>query len=381
MQTIVIGITGSIAAFKITELINILKPNYNIEVILTNNAKKLIDINELQSLCKVHTELFQPNLTYKDYIEQENSGHISLAEKADLIILAPATANTINKIANGIADNLLTTTILATKAKVLIAPAMNNNMYNNLITQKNIKKLNFEFIGPETGKLMCNKNSIGRMSEPKDIANKAISLLHQPLKNKKILITAGPTIEHIDPVRHITNKSSGKMGYTIAQTAKDMGAKVTLVTGPTNIEKPDVNTIQVETADEMYNHTIQLFPHQDIVICAAAVADYKTNPSKNKLKNISTITLGKNPDILKKLGELKTTQLLMGFALETNNLIENAKNKLKTKNCDLIIANTEETINSDTIKPTLITKNNTKQIEEIKKSELAKIILENENWN
>ncbi|MCD6229294.1 MAG: bifunctional phosphopantothenoylcysteine decarboxylase/phosphopantothenate--cysteine ligase CoaBC [Candidatus Diapherotrites archaeon] len=384
-KTIVIGITGSIAAFKAEELVKELSADYDIEVILTQSGKKLIEVEKFQKLCPVRDCLFQPGMTYRDYLEREKIGHISLADKAGLILVAPATANLIGKIANGIADDLLTTTIMASKAKILIAPAMNNNMYTNPIMRENtgkLKKLGYFFIGPATGRLACNRHAVGRLSDTGDIAKKARVLLEEPLKNKSVLITAGSTIEPIDPVRHITNKSSGKMGYALAETAKAMGADVTLVIGPASIAKPGVKVIEVNTAQEMYDACMQNFAGKNLVICSAAVSDYKVlDESREKIKKENNATLKleltKNPDILKEIGRRKTSsQKLVGFALETENLMENAVKKLKNKNCDMIIANSQEAINSENNKVFIITKNAVEELEEMPKSLLAAEILD-----
>ena len=278
--------------------------------------------------------------------------HISLAKRADVFLVAPATANIIGKVANGIADDMLSTTIMATKAKVIFAPAMNTNMYENPIVQANIEKLKelgYEFIEPSSGVLACGDNGKGKLADVNTIIEKVLKeldnkYLPKDLLGKNVLISAGPTRANIDPVRFITNKSTGKMGYEIAKEARDRGANVTLVSGPTNLNPPSgVNVINVITNEEMKNAILEYYYNSDIVIKSAAVADYKIeNYSNKKIKKGDddlVLTFVRDNDILKILGENKKHQILVGFAAESNDVIENAKKKLKSKNLDYIVAN------------------------------------------
>jgi phosphopantothenoylcysteine decarboxylase/phosphopantothenate--cysteine ligase len=313
--------------------------------------------------------------------------HISLAKKADLMLIVPATANLIGKIANGIADDMLSTTIMATTAPVVFAPAMNTNMYNNPIVQENInklKKIGYCFISPASGRLACGDVGEGKLADAGLISDVILSMLYdiKDLKNKKVLVTAGPTIAPIDPVRYISNRSTGKMGYAIAEEARDRGAAVTLISGPTNITPPfGVDFISVKTNQEMYDKVLEYFPHQDMVIKSAAVADYKPEQySSTKIKksvNNLTLALTKDNDILKKLGEIKKHQLLIGFAAESDNLVENAKVKLIKKNLDYIVANDISSADigfaSDENKVFIFNKNGTsKQLDKMPKRLVAR---------
>jgi phosphopantothenoylcysteine decarboxylase/phosphopantothenate--cysteine ligase len=275
--------------------------------------------------------------------------HISLAKKADLMLIVPATANIIGKVANGIADDMLSTTIMATKAPVVFAPAMNTNMYQNPIVQDNIKRLksfNYKFILPSSGRLACGDVGEGKLADTEYISEVVYSMLYdkKDLCNKEILVTAGPTVSYIDPVRYITNRSSGKMGYAIAEEARDRGANVTLISGPCALKKPyGINVIDINTNEEMYNKVLEYYDKSDIVIKSAAVADYKTKTySEKKIKKSEDdlkITFVRDNDILKTLGDRKHNQILVGFAAESNDLIENATNKMNKKNLDYIVAN------------------------------------------
>lgn len=344
-KTVIVGVSGGIAAYKALDIVSQLKKkDFNVHVIMTKSATEFVTPLSFQSLSQnmVVTDMFAEPKAFEIQ-------HISLAKKADLMLIVPATANIIGKVANGIADDMLTTTIMATTAPVVFAPAMNTNMYNNPIVKENIdklKKLNYIFISPESGRLACGDVGEGKLADTKLISNITYSLLYdlKDMKQTKVLVTAGPTISPIDPVRFISNKSSGKMGFAIAEEARDRGASVTLVTGPTNLECPhDINVIKVKTNEEMYEEVIKNFEAQDIVIKAAAVADYKSKEySPAKLKKSSgdlNITFTRDNDILKKLGELKTHQILVGFAAESNSLLDYASLKLKQKNLDFIVAN------------------------------------------
>ncbi|SMB93363.1 Phosphopantothenate-cysteine ligase [Desulfonispora thiosulfatigenes DSM 11270] len=344
-KNIVIGITGGIAAYKSCEIISLMKKSgANIHCVMTKEAMQFITPLTLRTLSgnEVITDLFSESKNW-------NVEHISLAKMADVFLVAPATANIIGKIANGICDDFLTTTIMATKAKVVFAPAMNVNMYENPILKDNISKLKhlgYEFIDPIVGNLACGDSGKGKMADPKDIVNYLYNLSgkKQDLKGVSILITAGPTRELIDPVRYITNRSSGKMGYAIARVAKERGADVTLISGPTNLPRPEgIKFIQIETALEMFTKVKENFASNNIVIKAAAVADYRPkNIANQKIKKSDGdmhIELERNPDILAFLGEQKGDKILVGFAAETNDLTQNALTKLKKKNLDLIVAN------------------------------------------
>lgn len=345
-KTIVLGVTGGIAAYKSPDIVSRLrKENANVEVIMTEGAKEFVTPLTFQTMSNnvVHHRMFNEITSY-------DVEHISLAKKADLILIAPATANTIGKIANGIADNLLTTVVMASKAKVLIAPAMNTVMYENKFTQENMKKLEdhgYYFINPASGLLACGDVGKGKMSEPWEIVEYIKELfIEKDLKGLKILVTAGPTREPLDPVRYISNRSSGKMGYSIAKAALERGAEVVLVTGPTNLDKPlGAKIIEVNTTKEMKEAIEKEFNDIDILIKSAAPSDFRVkNYSENKIKkeansNELKLELIKNPDIIKSFGKKKKSQILVGFAAETENLIKNAKGKLKNKNLDLIVAN------------------------------------------
>jgi phosphopantothenoylcysteine decarboxylase / phosphopantothenate---cysteine ligase len=345
IKTVVVGVCGGIAAYKALDVVSQLKKrDFNIHVIMTKSAAEFVTPLSFQALSQnlVVTDMFAEPKAFEIQ-------HISLAKKADLMLIVPATANIIGKVANGIADDMLSTTIMATTAPVVFAPAMNTNMYNNKIVKENIKKLknlDYSFISPESGRLACGDVGEGKLADTKLIANITYSLLYdiKDMTNKKVLVTAGPTISSIDPVRFISNRSTGKMGFAIAEEARDRGAQVTLISGPTTLESPhDINLISVKTNEEMYNAIIKVFAEQDIVIKAAAVADYKAKQySPTKIKKSSedlNLSFTRDTDILKKLGELKTNQILVGFAAESHNLLEYAKLKLEQKHLDFIVAN------------------------------------------
>lgn len=344
-KIVVIGVTGGIAVYKALDVISKLKKkSYEVHVIMTNSATKFVNPLSFQTLS-------QNIVNYDMFCEPRawEIQHISLAKKADLIAVIPATANIIGKVANGIADDLLSTTIMATKAPVIFAAAMNTNMYSNPIVQDNISKLQnygYKFIKPTSGRLACGDEGEGKLADTEIIAEYIDSMLYdkKDLSGKKVLVTAGPTIASIDPVRYITNRSSGKMGYAIAEEARDRGAEVTLVSGATSLKAPfGVKLINVKTNAEMLDNVLENFNDQDIIIKAAAVADYKPKQySDKKIKKAADefeLTLTKDSDILKKLGELKKHQVLVGFAAESNDLLQNAEKKLKNKNLDYIVAN------------------------------------------
>jgi phosphopantothenoylcysteine decarboxylase/phosphopantothenate--cysteine ligase len=342
--TIIVGVTGGIACYKAVELVRLLvKEGFDVQVIMTRGAMEFVTPLTFQTLSgkPVATETF--SLTQESEI-----GHINLADSADLFVIAPATANVVGKIAAGIADDLLTTVLMATKAPVLIAPAMNIHMYENPILQENIRKLRrvgYYFIEPVEGYLACGYAGKGRLPEPDKILEEIRRLLRKKdLVGEKFLITAGPNREPLDPVRYLSNRSSGKMGYALARTALRRGASVVLVSGPTSLEPPrGARLIHVNTAAEMRQALFQEFAECTGVMMAAAVADYHAvGFSANKLKRKEgplEIRLEPNPDILKELGQRKNGKVLVGFAAETEELTTNAEKKLREKNLDMIVAN------------------------------------------
>ena len=344
-KTVVIGVTGGIAVYKALDVISRLKKeNIDVHVIMTKSAIEFVNPISFQSLSQ--------NMVIHDMFQEPKAWeiqHITLAKKADLFVVVPATANIIGKIANGIADDMITTTIMATKAQVIFAPAMNVNMYHNPIVQGNIQKLKdfgYEFISPVSGRLACGDIGEGKLAQTEDIFEVIMSNLY-PIKDMigtKVLVTAGPTIAPIDPVRFITNRSTGKMGYSIAREARDRGADVTLISGPCNEKAPfGVSIIKINTNDEMRTAVISNYEDSDIVIKAAAVSDYKPKLYSNfkikKSEDTLDLEFVRDNDILKELGLHKKKQILVGFAAESNDLLENAKEKLLKKNLDYIIAN------------------------------------------
>ena len=345
-KTVVIGVSGGIAVYKSLDVISRLrKLGINVHVVMTKSATEFVTPLSFQSLSQnyVVCDMFEEPKTW-------DVEHISLAKKADVFLIAPATANVIGKMANGIADDMLTTTVMATKGKVLIAPAMNTNMYENPVVQRNInilKELGYNFIEPESGRLACGDTGKGKLASPETIVDDVVKLLSvkEDLKGQSIIITAGPTVESIDPMRYITNRSTGKMGYSIAKKAIERGADVTLVTGPTNLTPPQnlKKLIKVESAEDMYNAVKENLDENQVVIKSAAVADYKPKIySDRKIKKSDddlVITLDRNRDIAYEIGKVKNDKILVGFAAETNDLIENAKGKIKKKNLDFIVAN------------------------------------------
>ena len=345
-KTVLLGVTGSIAAYKIASLASALKKRHaDVHVLMTENATNFINPITFETLTgnKCLVDTFDRNFQFQ--VE-----HISIAKKADLVMIAPASANVIGKLAHGIADDMLTTTIMACKCKKFISPAMNTNMFKNPVVQDNLKILEhygYEVIAPANGYLACGDTGAGKMPEPETLLAyiERETACEKDLKGKKILVTAGPTQEAIDPVRYITNHSSGKMGYAIAKIAMLRGADVTLVSGCTAIEPPMfVNLVPVVTAKDMYEAVTSISNEQDIIIKAAAVADYRpANVSDEKVKKREgqmSIELERTDDILKYLGEHKpTVQFLCGFSMETQNVIENSRAKLVKKNLDMVAAN------------------------------------------
>lgn len=391
MKNILVGVTGGIAAFKSASIVSLLKKKgYNVKVVMTENASNIIGPLTLETLSKnrVYVDMWDKNPHYE--VE-----HISLADWADIVLIAPATYNIIGKVANGIADDMLSTILsaVALRKPVFFALAMNVNMYENPILNENIDKLKaygYRFIDTNEGLLACNYEAKGRMKEPEEIVDiierysiaSKIDNFRDALKGKKLLITSGRTREDIDPIRYLSNKSSGKMGYSLAQAAVDLGAEVTLVSGPTNLSVPDglKEFISVDSAIHMYEKVDEKFKDTDIFIACAAVADYRPKEYQDKKIKKSdlnlTIELVRNPDILFEMGKKKENQLLVGFAAETNNIIENALKKLEKKRLDMIVANNASTMGTDTNSIEIIRKDRSSTvINQKSKIELAYDIL------
>lgn len=391
MKNILLGVTGGIAAFKSASIVSHLKKKgYDVKVVMTKNATNIIGPLTLETLSRnrIYVDMWDTNPHYE--VE-----HISLADWADIVLIAPATYNIIGKVANGIADDMLTTIISAvsTRKPVFFALAMNVNMYENPILKENIDKLKsygYRFIEVEEGLLACNYVAKGRMTEPEDIVAEIerydiyskIENFNIALKDKKVLITSGRTKENIDPIRYLSNNSSGKMGYSLAQAAIDLGAEVTLISGPTNLEIPKglKSFVSVESALEMYEKVDEYFGDTDIFIACAAVADYRPKEyKKEKIKKSDSdliLELVRNPDILFEMGKKKDKQLLIGFAAETNDIKENALKKLEKKNLDFIVANNASTMGNNTNTVEIIRKNKTSiKINQKNKIELAYDIL------
>ena len=346
-KTIIVGVTGGIAAYKACDVVSKLKKlNANIHVIMTESACEFVQPMTFQTL----SNNFVINDMFK---EPKTCEHIELAKKADAFLIVPATANFIGKLAAGIADDMLTTTVMATRAPVIIAPAMNTNMYTNRIVQANMDKLGdlgYRFIDPASGRLACGDIGAGKLADVDDILAFIVDFFEKEseakdLAGRRIMISAGPTIEAIDPVRYITNRSSGKMGYAIAKRAVARGAQVTLVSGKTDLEVPEglAKFISIESADDLYENLVGEFDSNDVVIQSAAVADYKPKSySDKKIKKKDSdlrIDLCRNKDIAQELGKIKGNKVLVGFAAETNDVLENAAKKIKKKNLDFIVAN------------------------------------------
>ena len=345
-KTVVIGVCGGIAAYKACDIVSKLKKlDVEVHVIMTKSACEFVVPMTFQTLSQnfAITDMFEEPKTW-------DVEHISLAKKADTFLIVPATANVIGKIAGGIADDMLTTTVMATKAPVIIAPAMNTNMYENPIVQDNIEKLKrygYKFVEPASGRLACGDLGKGKLADVDDIVHEVyVSLFgSDDLKGMKITVTAGPTVEDIDPVRYLTNRSSGKMGYSIAKRAIMRGADVTLISGPTSLEIPRGvhKFVQTSSAESLYNDVNDNFEDCDVLIQSAAVADYKPkNYSKKKVKKKEgdlSIELARTKDVAKEMGKIKADKVLVGFAAETNDLLQNAQRKIESKNLDFIVAN------------------------------------------
>lgn len=386
-KRIVVGVSGGIAAYKACDLVSKLsKKDYEVKVILTKHAEKFVSKLTFEALCHnyVETDLF-------DESNEDPIAHITLAKWADLMIIVPATANIIAKVTHGISDDLLSTTFLACNKHKMICPAMNTQMYENPITQKNIqacKDLGYQILDPVVGHLACNDTGRGKMIEPADIVEAIDNYFNtsNKLSGKTVLISAGPTQEAMDPVRFISNHSSGKQGYAIAKAAKTMGANVILVSGPVQLEKIEgIQTIDVTSALDMFEAIKQNADKADYIIMAAAVSDYRPeNIAEHKIKKSDDtieMTFVKNPDILAYLGQCKTKkQIICGFAMETQDLDKNAKEKLEKKNCDMLIANnlfvSGAGFQTDTNIVSLLTKDSIEHLPKLSKEELGQKILE-----
>lgn len=386
-KNVVLAVSGSIAAYKIANLARMLKKlNCNIHVLMTENAKQFINPITLETLTqnKCLIDTFDRNFQYS--VE-----HVALAKQADVVMIAPASANVIGKIANGIADDMLTTTVMACPCKKIVSPAMNHNMYHNPIVQDNLAKLErfgYEIVKPDKGMLANGDIGDGRMPEEKVLLEYILKEIacEKDMLGKKVLVTAGATREAIDPVRFITNHSSGKMGFAVAKAAMLRGAEVTVVAAHTEIEPPMfVNVVKAESAEEMFNRVTELAPNQDIIVKAAAVADYTpVTVADSKLKKSDSdmkIELKRTKDILKYLGEHKPDkQILCGFSMETDNVIENSRKKLVSKNCDMICANSLKTYGAgfggDTNVVTVITAGNDIELPLLSKEQTAHRILD-----
>lgn len=386
-KTVVLGVTGSIAAYKIASLASMLvKQQAEVHVLMTKNATNFINPITFETLTgrKCLVDTFDRNFEYS--VE-----HVALAKKADVVLIAPASANVIGKIANGIADDMLTTTVMACRCKKLIAPTMNTQMFENPILQDNLKKCasyGMEIIDPASGYLACGDTGAGKMPEPEVLYQYVIKeiLYKKDLAGKKILVTAGPTMEAIDPVRYITNHSTGKMGYAIARVAALRGAQVTLVSGPTSLPAPYfVKTVNIQSARQMYEAVVAVSAEQDAVIKAAAVADYRPKhvaAEKTKKKDGDmAIELERTDDILAYLGaHRREGQFLCGFSMETENMLENSRAKLKKKNIDMIVANNLKVagagFGTDTNVVTLITAEKETELEMMTKEQVAERLLD-----
>ena len=385
-KTVILGVSGSIAAYKIANLASMLvKQHANVHVIMTKNATNFINPITFETLTnnKCIVDTFDRNYEF-------NVEHVSLASKADCMMIAPASADIIAKLKCGIADDMLTTTALAMEGAMLVAPAMNTHMYEKKVTQDNIaalKEYGYEVIEPAEGHLACGDVGKGKMPEPEVLLEyiyKAI-LREKDMTGKKVLVTAGPTREAFDPVRFISNHSTGKMGYALAREASARGAEVVLISGPVNIERiPYVQTVDVISAKDMYESCVKYFPEADILIKAAAVADYRPKDiSGEKIKKSdsnSSVELERTDDIIAHLGKTKKdNQFICGFSMETENMIENSRTKLNKKNIDMIVANNLKTkgagFGTDTNVVTLITKSSQKELEIMSKADVAHEIL------
>lgn len=381
-KTVVLGITGSIAAYKMANVASMLsKQHCDVQVIMTKNATQFITPLTFETLCnsRCMVDTFDRNFQY-------NVEHVALAKRADLVLVAPASANIIAKMAHGIADDMLSTTVLACRCKKLVAPAMNTNMFENPITQDNLETLRrygFGIIQPAVGMLACKDVGAGKLPSEQLLYQHILQEILRPkdLAGKKVLVTAGPTCEPVDPVRIYTNRSSGKMGYAIARECSLRGADVTLVTGKTALEPwPFVKVVPIETAQQMFEEVTSRAPEMDIIIKAAAVADYRPKTvADEKIKKADggfSIEFERTQDILNYLGEHKPEgQFLCGFSMETENMLENSRKKLEKKNADMIVANNLKVTGAgfagDTNVVTLITRDSVKELALMSKEEVA----------
>lgn len=387
-KTVVLGVTGGIAAYKSCEIVSRLrKAGVKVHVIMTKNACEFVTPMTFETLSNnpcVNDTFARP--------ERWEVEHVALAKAADLFVIAPATANIIAKMAHGIADDMLSTTVLATRAPILVAPAMNTGMWENVATQENCRVLlnrGVHFVGPEGGFLACGDVGAGRMSEPVQIVAKIEEILScgQDMAGLKVLVTAGPTREALDPVRFVTNRSSGRMGYALAESAQKRGAEVTLVSGPVSIPAPrGVKVVPVQSTDDLYNAMMALAPEQDIIVQSAAPADYKAEviaPQKMKKQGDEKLilTLVPTQDVARAVGEMKKDgQTLIGFAAETENLHANAEKKLDRKNLDMIVANDVTRpgagFDVDTNIASILTDDGVEDLPLMKKTELADVIFD-----
>lgn len=389
-KNILLGVTGGIAAYKIANLASMLKKQgANVKVIMTENVCQFITPMTFETLTaqKVYTDTFDRNFEFK-------VDHIELGKWADVFLIAPATANVIGKLANGIADDMLTTTALAMRCPIVVSPAMNTTMFENKVVKHNIMKLRtygMDIILPASGHLACGDSGAGKMPEPEMLLEyiKRAVYNKKDLVGKKVCVSAGPTREAIDPVRYISNNSTGKMGVEIAKMAAYRGAKVSLIMGPSNVFVPDfINRIDIKSAEDMYEEIMKISDSQDIIIKAAAVADYTpANYSDEKIKKKDgdlSIELSRTKDILKELGERKENnpkkQFICGFSMETENMEENSKNKLAKKNADMIVANNVKVegagFGTDTNVVTIFTKDNEIRLDKLSKLEVAEKIFD-----
>ncbi len=386
-KTVLLGVTGSIAAYKIANLASMLsKLHADIHVLMTENATKFINPITFETLTgnKCLIDTFDRNFQF-------NVEHVSIAKKADVALVAPASANVIGKMACGIADDMLTTTLLACQCKKIVSPAMNTNMYGNPVVQDNIEKLRkygIEVIEPDTGLLACKDTGAGKMPSEEVLLSYILQEIRfeKDMSGKKVLVTAGPTVEAIDPVRFISNHSTGSMGYALAKVAAQRGAMVTLISGPVNIKPPAfTDVVNVTSAQEMFNEVRERAADNDIIIKAAAVADYTPETvSDEKIKKKTdelNIPLKRTTDILKYLGENKRAgQFLCGFSMETENMVENSRNKLLSKNADMIVANNLKVegagFGTGTNVVTIITKDGCKELGKMDKEDVAICILD-----
>ena len=385
-KTVLLAVTGSIAAYKIANLASMLKKlACDVHVLMTQNATNFINPITFETLTgnKCLVDTFDRNFQF-------NVEHVSLAKLADVVLVAPASANVIGKLANGIADDMLTTTVMACRCKIIVSPAMNTNTYHNPVVQDNLDKLrrfHYEVIAPAKGYLACGDVGDGKMPSETELLEYILKEIacEKDMVGKNVLVTAGPTMEKIDPVRFISNHSTGKMGYAIAKNCMLRGANVTLVTGKTAIDPPKfVKVVNITSAEEMFEAVVRDFDEQDIIIKAAAVADYRPkNPADEKVKKKDgelTIELERTQDILGYLGDRKKEQFLCGFSMETENMIENSQKKLWKKNLDMIVANNLKQAGAgfgvDTNVVTMITKDGVKEMDIMSKEDVAAAIVD-----